>query len=379
MKGVLLHAALALGGLTAAYLTWTQPPGVPAGDGDDSVVLFECEPGQLSRFSVETARREVSFERERDAAGIAHWVTARRKPREVADAGAPAAAADAGVIVTDAPQSPQAPRERDPDAPVTFLADAGKFASALERLTPLRALRSLGTVADASEEYGFEQEPSLLKLECGEQRLELEIGGQTYGRGHRYARDARRGEVYLIDGRIFADLSSARFKFFQSRPHGFGLSDVDEVRVSALGTERQLLHRNRKQPKRSRWVDARDPERRNAVFDNFWKRFERLRVKSYLDPGDGPGSDLQLAHGQPQPVARFEYRADGEPLGELEIVRVQASERDEAFYYARSETTRRWATLYDAVARQLEQDLPLLLGAESSEPEKQPEPEKADD
>jgi hypothetical protein len=53
---------------------------------------------------------------------------------------------------------------------------------------------------------------------------------------------------------------------------------------------------------------------------------------------------------------------EGKPKGKLEIARVDT--KKEGLYYARTETTGRWVVLYDSLAKQVEDDVAMVVGAE---------------
>jgi len=394
VKSVWIHGALALLGLTLAYLTWTKPEEEAADEDSGAVDILACAEPQLAKIELETKGQIVSMVPEKGAEEPTYWVTTSKKAEQKdnvgageakapgkdeagltgPDAGAPEAA-DGGApsdTVADKPEPPKQPRPHDPDAPVTFLADKKKVGSAIERFTPLSALRGLGVVSEARyAEFGFDEPDTELRFECGGKSVVLEIGGRTYGSGHRYARDPKSKQAYLLDGKLVTDIQSARFKFMQSTLHGFELADVDAATVTAHGKSRRLLHRDRKVEERAQWVDAAAPDRRNELFGNWFGRLEQLKVRSYLEPNAGPGADLQVAASPAEPVLQLEYEVEDQPPAKLELVRVRA--QDKEFFYARSETTGRWVTMYDSVAKQVVQDAALVVGAEvEAEPEVSP-------
>jgi hypothetical protein len=403
MKSVVLHGVLALLGLSWAYQTWTRPPETeqPASIAT-AVTIAECEEAQLASLEVETPTHMVTIKPKRGGNDNQYWVTTqRRKPPEetkpeqakpadpVAQgaagsaagptAGAKAASDPARSTDPAKPADPAAPadpakpaepekkkeaRPYDPDAPVTFLANA-KFDELLKSLTPLRAVRSLGPIPkDKYAQFGFDKVGTYLRMQCGGRKVALDIGGRTYGSGDRYARDPKGKESYLLEGRIITDLQSAQFKFMQSELHDFALTDVDEAVISAKGMQRKLLHRNRLVKEEARWVDAAQPDRRNELFGNWFERLGRLKAKAYLGEGQQPGADLKIAAGPAQPVLAIEYRLEGKPKDKLEIVRVETEQG--AFYYGRSGTTRRWVSMYDSLAKQVDEDVAMVVGAEEA-------------
>jgi hypothetical protein len=158
----------------------------------------------------------------------------------------------------------------------------------------------------------------------------------------------------------------------QTELHDFALTDVDEAAISAKGMQRKLLHRNRLVKEEARWVDAAQPDRRNELFGNWFERLARLKAKAYLGDGEQPGSDLKITASAPQPVVVVEYKLEGKPKDKLELVRVDTDQG--AFYYAKSGTTKRWVSMYDSLAKQVDEDVAMVVGAEEAPAESTPAP-----
>ncbi|HMI93300.1 MAG TPA: DUF4340 domain-containing protein, partial [Polyangiales bacterium] len=255
------------------------------------------------------------------------------------------------------------PRKYDPDAPFTFAANP-KFDELVTWVAPLRATRGLGKL-DKSKfaDFGLDKVGTFLRVECGGKKVALEIGGRTFGSGDRYARDAKSGEVYLLDGSKVTDMQSAQFKFMQSELHEFTLEDVEEVTIKAAGKERRLVHRNRRD-EQATWVDAADPDRRNELYGNWFQRLVTVKARAYLGPKDEPGADLQIPVLGTKPVMTLDYKVEGKPKAKLEITRVDT--KAGPMYYGRSEATHRWVALFESVAKQLEDDVALVVGAEEA-------------
>lgn len=388
MKGVGIHALLAVVGLGLAYQTWTREDEVeerPPGE----VEVLACTPDQLTKLEIDTPTSQVTVEPVQDGADRVYWITSQRKdPKkdaakdagvasEAQEASAPATEPGAGEAAGDAPAAPQAPdagapaeeekkpahRVRDPLAPIRLLASS-KFDEYLKLVTPLRAIRGLGVIGeDRFEEFGFDDVGTYWRMECGGQKVAFDVGGRTFGAGNRYLRVPETGQVYLFEGKVVSDLQSAQYKFMQNELHNFELADADEARIAAQGAERHLLHRNRRVKGQARWVDAAEPDRRNELFGNWFQRVERLKVRTYLGPDEKPGSDLEGGEvSEPEHVMTISYAAEGKPLGEVEIDRVRSL--DAEFFYAKSEATRGWVSLYDTAAKGVAIDIAIVAGAD---------------
>jgi hypothetical protein len=402
MKSVVLHGVLALFGLSWAYQTWTRPPETeqPA---SAEITIAECDESQLGSLEIETPTHTVAVKPKKIGQQTEYWITTLRKkaeeaksPEPPAKPGDPSAAQGGAGAAADKPADPAAQnaksdgdpkkpaepakpaepekkkeaRPYDPDAPVTFLANQ-KFRELLDGITPLRAVRSLGAIPkDKYTQFGFDKVSTYVRMQCGGRKIALDIGGRTYGSGDRYARDPSGKQSYLLAGQLLTDLQAAQYKFMQSELHDFELSDVDEAIVSAKGMQRKLLHRNRLVKEEARWVDAAEPDRRNELFGNWFERLGRLKAKAYLAEGQQPGADLKIAAQPAQPVLAIEYKLEGKPKDKLEIVRVETEQG--AFYYARSGTTRRWVSMYDSLAKQVDEDVAMVVGAEEAPAEEVP-------
>ncbi len=400
MKSVATHAVLALLGLVLAYLTWTRPAESEQPTTPGQTTIFECSRDALTKLEFEGKTRRVSVAPAKSKEGVVYWINSQPKKREpkptdapdasahglsaqsdaggsLADAGALAATsagADAGKALARAGDAGAEPkpedekekpaRKRDPDG-ITIFAANPEFEQFLAWVAPLRADRALGKLSqDKLATFGFDDASLQLRLACAGRELALELGGTTFGAADRYARDPKSGEAYLLTGDKITDLESAHFKFLQSALHNFGLEDIDKVTVRAGGKQRDLLHRNRKVRDQALWVDAAAPDRRNELFGNWLDRLASLRTRSYLGPDDEPGADLQIEAKGMRTLATIAYEADGKERGKLELVRVD-TERG-GMYYGRSEATHRWVVLTESQAKQVDDDLALVVGAEGA-------------
>lgn len=391
MKGVMLHATLSLLGLLFAYQTWTREAEVDAPPGE--VTLAQCTAAQFGSIEIESEVHRVVARRKPTKAGVEYWVRSERKTPEaapeikpkpdatatknpaVADTAGTASAAKTGAVpnaidaAKSAPEKPaeSAPKQArpyDPNAPTTFLANA-EFDALIKTITPLRAVRGLGALSKNSEAaFGFGKAGIKFRLECGGAKTALEFGGRSFGKSDQYVRDMKTKQVYLLEGQLAADLQSGFHKFMQSKLHSFSLTDVDEAVISALGKQRRLLHRNRLVPEEARWVDAAAPDKRNELFGNWFELIEKLNAKGYMAEGAKPGADLQIATTGTVPLFTVDYRLEGKSKGKVEVVRVDTAQ--EGFYYLRSEATHGWVTTYDSVAKQVEDDLAMVVGAEAA-------------
>jgi hypothetical protein len=354
MKSVIVHAMLAVLGLGFAYQTWTRTPDDQAPAAGE-VAVSTCDARSFESIEIENPTHVITAVPERGKDGTSYWITSKRKAKAAPHAG------DAGVQDSPTVQANAA------DQGKRFLANAA-FVDYMKRILPLRALRPLGTLPkDKLADFGFDKVGTHLTLSCGGKRVRIEVGARTFGTGQRYVRDEKSHAAYLFEEPIIADLQSAQFKFMQSDLHAFELADIDEAIVEARSARKRLLQRDRKHGDKAMWVDANAPEKRNALYGNWFTRLSRLRVRDYLPASAQPGSDLAQS-GAIVPVLSVAYATDGKPKGKLELVRSTGPEG--ARYYARSETTGGWVTVFDSTAKDVEQDVGMVVGLDDVPAEK---------
>ncbi len=386
MKGVVIQATLAVLGLVAAYLVWTEKDIKGAVEG--GVTFLTCDTRDLQRVTLAGKSVVTALYRED---GV-WWAEERQLPKEPIDKPAKAEAepettaaadaetaeegageeADAEVARGDgehlaAKEAEDVPPAKTDDAthvgappPNTFVVNksADEY---LERFKRLQALRGLGKLTDEQlASLGFDGPELVFEVDCKSAKREFRVGGSTFGSGDRYLKDVRTQEIFLVDAELIKGVESAKFRLMQREMHRFELSEVEKVVVSALGQERTLLHRDRLKPELESWVDADAPDRRNELYANWLDRVGKLRAQSYLAADTLPEQDVKDATGSQEAVVRIKYLGKGDKvIGDIEIVRVPG---EQATYFARSETTKRWVKVLRSVAQQIADDVPTILG-----------------
>jgi hypothetical protein len=359
MKGLAIHAVLALAGLLFAYQTWTRPAVVEEEPQPyEAVELLACEPEQLERLELDLPTHNVVLVPEKGPSGRRYWFTSSPPASKLAELAKKSA--DAGVAQDADPPSKGVLKVEATD-PVTFLGN-DLVPELLSAIMPLRPLRDLGKIdASRDAEFGFDKADTTFKASCGGQSIALTLAGRTYGKNDSYARDEKTGKTYLLFGRPFIDLQTAQAKLMQSALHTFTLAEVDEAVIKAGGQTKKLVQRDRAIKGQAQWVDAAKPDQRNEAFGNWFGRVGKLRVRKYLPRGEKPGEDLTESHAPPEPVLEIEYKLEGQPKGKLEVVRI-TNESGDRSYYGKSETSEVWATLFDTLVKEIENDLPLVVG-----------------
>jgi hypothetical protein len=367
MKGLVIHALLALAGLLFAYQTWTRPVEIEEKRTTalEEVVLLQCTPEKLESIEVDFPTHNVLLRPDEPKTG--YWITST--PSAAKKTQADAGASDAGK-----PAELKGVRTVTATAPVTFRGNS-VTPSLLKQLLPVRALRDLGELdASRDADFGFDKAGTTYTVKCGGEEVVLTVAGRTYGNNDHYVRDQRTGKSYLMLGQPFADLQAAQYKLMQNELHVFKLDEVDEAIVKAGGQSRRLLQRDRALKGQAQWVDAAKPDQRNETFGNWFGRVAGLKARSYMPRASKPGEEVDDAVvGPPVTVLEIEYKLEGKPKGKLEVARID-NPNGERYFYARSEATATWVTLYGSAFKDVEADIPLVVGEAASTSEPQPPP-----
>lgn len=353
MKAVLVHGLLALFGLIVAYQTWTRVEEEEAPPGE--VTAVECPASAFVSLTLQSELKKVVVKPKKSAKGKSYWFTIESKKPKKRES-------DEQADSTQAQAEEKANEDR-PIARERFLAN-DDFSDLLKWLVPLRAVRSLGKNSpELNKQFESEKGKTTLTLACGAEKYAFEVGSTTYGTGARYVKNKKTNEVFLIPGDVIRGLNSAKFKFMQKQLHGFKLNEVDKARVEAQAKTRTLVQRDRRDPKSAAWVDAAQPDRRNELFGNWFSQVAKLIATKYLAPSEQPGADLEKQVGDVEPVVKITYSQRDQPLGWVEIVRVNA---EEEYYYARTEKTDTWVTVPRSVAKLVAQDVAMVVGNEDN-------------
>jgi hypothetical protein len=102
-------------------------------------------------------------------------------------------------------------------------------------------------------------------------------------------------------------------------------------------------------------------DRRNELYGNWFSQVSKLSAGKYLSAGEQPGSDLEKQIGDVEPLLKIEYSQRDQPLGWIEMVRVNA---EEEYYYVRTEKTDTWVVVPHSVAKLVAQDVATVVGTE---------------
>jgi hypothetical protein len=329
----------------AVFLAWQAFTDETEEGSEETVDLYECD--AVSAVSFANKQRSIRVERRGSGDDAFAWITL--EPR-----------AEDQVSQADAPEPTQylANVKADPEG------QRPTGIEWLDKFAPLKATRSLGTVADELlTELELNDEAPVLEVTCGDRALRYRVGTTTFGaRGQRYVQSVDGGEVFLVEAELINQLQSAEASLVQRTLFTFELTELDRVRLSGAGQEKTLLQRDRTTPEAAVWVDANDTETRNDLYGNWMSRIEDLTVTTYLPLDAEPGSDLGDSSHERVDVFTIDFLGgDGNDLDRMELVRIEA---EEPAYYARTRTTRGWVKVASSVARQIENDGREILGME---------------
>lgn len=345
MKTMIVHAALALAGLTLAWRLSTTEAEEQGGEA--SVTLFDC--AQLEAASYKTQSRTIELERrspgDEGSSSAFYWITATS-------------------VGADAPAAPSYYLARKSEG------DDGW----LDRYQPFAASRSLGEVNDeVTEELGLNDEADVLVLKCSNGTQEFRVGSSTHGaQGHRYVQGKDGGPIHLVTNAVISQLAQADSQLARRKLHDFETSEVEKLQVAGSGETITLRQRDRHDPRAAVWVDDANPDQRNDLYGNWMGRVTALSIRESLALGKQPGQELAEAQ-EAETVLELAYIGEGDaPLGQLTLARADNPEKPGVpNYYAKSGATLGWVTVPWSVARQVENTGRAVLGLE---PLPDPEP-----
>lgn len=189
-----------------------------------------------------------------------------KDPKEIEAAAV--AAAPAGELVTESKTFPP-----------------GLFPIAtIQKLTPFRARRSLGGQdAAAIAGMGLDAPQRGLVVAAAGERLEFEIGNETYGGQAFYARKPGDDEVFLLDADFVRTLETTPRAMMDSRIVTVALSDVTALTLEAGGRRAEFVHRNKDQFRVRHFAPRGDPARRVEALDALMSSFVGLKTLEFRE------------------------------------------------------------------------------------------------
>lgn len=336
-KSLLVHGGLLALAAGLAGRSWLKEDASPS---RGEIELWGGNSSQIERIEYEAPDKKAVLVGNKDALGR-YWVveleSEKAAARPLSPHGAP-------------PPQDDAPKERE----LTKFIGVTEAESFAEQFAPLRAVRSLGVLEPARlPEFGFDETTpvGVLKVHIGGKTRELVLGGKPPGGGgHLYVREPASGQAYVLGGGLGGDLNALRNRLMQRAFHTFDSSDIARAKISAGEKSRELV---RVDGQSSFWAPPSEPQKKDESASNWMTKLAQLSATSYheaLEP-------------EPSAVVRVElFAKGGKSLGFVQLARADGEEENKPIYYAKSETSRWWASVAGSSASQLEEDLASAVG-----------------
>jgi hypothetical protein len=335
----------------AAVLAWASAQRPQDARKPLEVELWSAKPDAVSQVRFKDAQREIVLTPERDQTGryLVGQVTKVVKPpqpetkREVSDAGV------ATVIAPEATAEPPAPSPAPEVERFIGVGDANEY---VDQVAKLRAVRSLGAIAsDKLPDFGLSgEELAEIVFEVEGKARTFTVGGRAPGGSDVYVRDNASGEVFVLNGDVTRDVELAQTRLME-RALFTPPQDKEVAKVTlAQGDKQRALVHSTQAP--SFWTDESAPDDKNETVTNWMKKFERLRIASYVEG--------ELGDAEPLVTATFSSPS-GEKLGYIEFAKQTVEGQAQPRYLARSPQTRWWAVVSTSIGSELAADLPSVL------------------
>jgi hypothetical protein len=316
MSEVKILLAALMGLLGAAWWSWTAEDAPKA---TATVVALEARPSEVQRVSFVTRTQTVAISFREAEGGRYPWFEVWSKTSTRAFTGSEA------------------------------------VDELLDRLAPLKALRSLGRGLP----------PEVLtdaKLDHPQRRLEIgltggpkifDVGGRTFGARDHYLRPRGGDEVFLVESKVLGDLEYPEGKYMQRKLRDLKLEDVDHVIVAAGGRSKKVLRKNRLSAKDAFWADEATPDARSETLENYLDKVEKLSVLRYGDTvAPLPAGD---------PVVEVAWHDEGGKVLER-LTLSKGVDGEKTIWMARSGLSKVPGEVTRSTAEQLERDLGVVFG-----------------
>ncbi len=237
-----------------------------------------------------------------------------------------------------------------------YFAGNEAFDRHLESFLPLRALRSLGKSLQGEELKSTKLDSSGKKMRLKTANLEknYRLGGRTSGARDYYLQAEGSKEVFLVKGKLVADLEFPAGRFMQRRMRQEPLKEVEELQVSFADTMVRIKQQNRLSSKDAYWAPAETPDKKDETLGNYAEKLDRLSAIEYLKP------DQQLPEGSQLLLEATWLGEKDKQLAKMSLHRHGTGKT--ADFYAISTVTHHPVKVSRFAAEQLENDLKLLKG-----------------
>ncbi|WP_437751256.1 DUF4340 domain-containing protein [Sorangium sp. So ce1389] len=343
-RSFFVHLGLLVVAALFAVLVWTRDKTAAALSTAD-VTVWAGRAEDVERIAFEGKSKTVVMEAKQDKEGRYFVGTTERRPTPPADKPKDDPHGDDG----DAEHDDQ-PAEPEPTVTTKTFISVGAGNKLAEAIAPLKALRSIGRIADdRASEFGLAEPEGTLTVKLRGAERKLVIGGATPGGADRYARDEGTGEVYAIKGDIYRDLDTAESRLFERDLHEWKDVDLTRARVIA-GDKRRELTRSGDEGKKF-WADPASPEQNDETVGNWMSKLDRLRPSEYMVAAPEPK----------EVVVRVEYTGRSGDIGFLELVKGAPGASGKPDYFLITERTRLYGKVPPSLAEQVEQDVGAVV------------------
>lgn len=299
MRSALLHGLFMLAaGALAAWIwvdRWT-----PRGD---APVLLQAEIDELASITFRWPQGETRVTREGEDKARVYVVTLTRSYDPAAEARVAKAMADPQTrLALKAGKDPKeieaaALAAAPPAPPVTETKTfpPGLFPiAAIQKLTPFRARRSLGTSGpEQLAAMGLATPQRALTIVARGRELALDIGHETYGGQAYYARARGDDEVFLIDAETVRTFETTPRNMMDSRIVAVPLSDVTGLEIEFDGRRAEFVHRHKDQFRARFFAPADAPEQKSEPVEGLNSTFVGLKAAEFLAVAP-PGQELAV-------------------------------------------------------------------------------------
>jgi hypothetical protein len=320
-RSVGIQGALAIVALAAAYVTWQRGPELDQGE----VFIWDLTRNDLEKVRYEDEEIKFFTELTKGKDKDGPFVQVRLSGHDLTNVGLPAG--HPGVILK---------------APERLVRGNESASRLVERFTPFRAVRALGTLDAAKlKELGLDTSKKRLEVLARGQKRRFVIVPAPPGGSDPYIRDEADGRVYIVTRYILSDLQAAPTNLVERRLHAFRLEEIDHVVLQAAGKRRDYAASRFEDMPGIRLAPVETPDAPDQTAKNWHDRIWNLFPGEVMGQGEVPDG------GQPVLSVKLEYFARGRPLGWVELAKTAPPKVSSdapliTIAYARSEFSLGW-------------------------------------
>ncbi len=237
-----------------------------------------------------------------------------------------------------------------------FRAADSPDANVVSLLSPLRAVRDLGVVAQENlGEYGLIQSAITLEIELqnGERQPVYQIGIRNFGTRYYFIKDKLTGNVYLVDGSILDVMAQAKTRLFERNLLGSEVASANRIDVKLKGKKGLVTYTVSK--------DGFDPQGEVSwQFKGGKDASANTKVNTWIDKiSKLYGVKYTTITPSSPPVFEMTYYLGDKVLETLQIYKHREGEQD--IYLARSHHTQASVEINQTRMAQIEGDLALVF------------------